>query len=306
MRKAVVFCAVILALCMITPFSYAFNLAAEGYSGFYINPTYHIAPSQKSIGDSSWQKVGLPVLGFHYANLSGKELNNGGLGDGDLAWINVTEGLFDRLEVGYSYLIFDHDAGCVMVPKLDKNFHIFHTKLALIKEGEFGLSWMPGISFGYIYRGAEGGRALNGPGLGLGEGIYPNVKDSGNDYYFQVGKTITQLPWPTIVSVGMRSTNAELNGLLGFGINREEVFEGSIAVVPWAGGGKQLLIGYEYKQQPKYDDWFSIFAALVYDPHILISVGFADLGNAKPLKAIGNNAGLNIHHQFVLGLTYSF
>jgi len=284
--------------------AHAFNLASEGYSGFYINPTYHIADSKVKLGQAAWQRVGLPVLGFHYATLGGKDFNDGGLGDGDLLWFNVTEGLFDRLEVGYSYLVFNHDTGWVMTPSLDKNFHIFHTKLALIKEGEWA-SWMPGLSFGFIYRTIDnGGRRLNGPKLGL-EG-YPNVKDSGSDYYFQVGKTLTFLPWPTIVSAGMRSTTAELNGLLGFGNEREEVFEGSIAVVPLVYRGKQLIVGYEHKQQPKYDDWFSVFAALVWNEHLTLSVGFADLGNAKPLKGLGVNNGLNVHHQAVMGITYQF
>jgi len=117
-------------------FAHAFNLAGEGYSGFYLNPTYHVADSKVKLGEAAWQKIGLPALGFHWASLAGEDFDKGGLGDGDLLWFNITEGLFDRLEVGYSYLVFDHDTGWVMTPSLDKNFHIFHTKLALVKEGE--------------------------------------------------------------------------------------------------------------------------------------------------------------------------
>ena len=70
--------------------------------------------------------------------------------------------------------------------------------------------------------------------------------------------------------------------------------------------GKQLIVGYEHKQQPKYDDWFGVFAALVWNEHLTLSVGFADLGNAKPLKGIGIPNGLNLHHQAVMGVTYQF
>jgi len=114
-----------LALFFIPSFAHAFNLAGEGYSGFYLNPTYHVADSKVKLGEAAWQKIGLPALGFHWASLAGEDFDKGGLGDGDLLWFNITEGLFDRLEVGYSYLVFDHDTGWVMTPSLDKNFHIF-------------------------------------------------------------------------------------------------------------------------------------------------------------------------------------
>jgi hypothetical protein len=44
----------------------------------------------------------------------------------------------------------------------------------------------------------------------------------------------------------------------------------------------------------------------VWNEHLTLSVGFADLGNAKPLKGIGIPNGLNLHNQVAMGVTYQF
>jgi len=171
---------------------------------------------------------GLPSAGFAYVHLGhGRHL---------LA-PTITETLFGRLELGYSLNHLDlgdlpSDIRAATGANIDQsvNMHNFNARMLLLKEGAFGQSWLPAITFGAHYKwntdiddvDGDLGGALRGIGI---------KNDDGVDFTLYASKLITFLPRPVLINLGVRSTKAAHLGLFGFTGKRKWLFEGNIVLL---------------------------------------------------------------------------
>ena len=116
-------------------------------------------------------------------------------------------------------------------------------------------------------------------------------KDTGTDYYVAASKLFLHgaggYNW--LFNASARYSNANQNGLLGFGdINnddREWLAEASFAVMP----REDIAVGMEYRQQPNVlasveeDSWKDFFIAWFVNKHLSISAAYVDLGSIAGL-----------------------
>jgi hypothetical protein len=148
-------------------------------------------------------------------------------------------------------------------------------------------TWMPQIAVGLLHKRTDAGAlgpTLFGP---LG------AKDSGTDVYVSATKLF--LAQGILVNGTLRATNANQNGLLGFGGARSSqtrlMPEVSIAWLV----NKQLAIGVEVRAKPdhlndsvlgagalKEDDWYDAFIAWAPNKHVSVTAAYVDLGRIAP------------------------
>jgi len=144
-------------------------------------------------------------------------------------------------------------------------------------------SWMPQIAVGLEHKRVDPG-SLQGIFTVLG------VKDSGTDFYVSATKLF--LGNGLLVNATLRSTNANQNGLLGFGSampgknSRSLQPEFSVAYLL----SKNVAIGAEYRFKPNNlqphlsgsalaeDDWKDIFIAWAPTKNVSITAAYVDLG----------------------------
>jgi hypothetical protein len=207
---------------------------------------------------------------------------------------SVTETLFKRLELGYSF----DDVGLgdfdkTVKDKLGANLssdwvqmHTFNARLALLNEGEFGQNWLPAVTAGVHYKYNATINELNNDLGGALKGL--GVKDNqGEDFTLTATKLFkTALPRPVFVSGTVRETDAAEIGWLGFTHRYETVFEGNVGVF----ATDNLVFAAEYRQKPNdlktvpgvldpESDWWTIAASYILNNHTNISVAYANLGN---------------------------
>ncbi len=145
-------------------------------------------------------------------------------------------------------------------------------------------SWMPQIAVGLEHKRVDPG-SLQGIFTALG------VKDSGTDFYVSATKLF--LGNGLLVNATLRSTNANQNGLLGFGSagpgknSRSLQPEFSVAYLL----SKNVAIGAEYRFKPNNlqphfagsnglteDDWKDIFIAWAPTKNVSLTAAYVDLG----------------------------
>ena len=209
-----------------------------------------------------------------------------------LGFATVSETLWDRLELGYGFnaLSLDDfpgaikDATGVQISDDFVYLHNFNARLALLKEGDFGQTWIPATTVGIHYKynstidniDKELGGALTSLGIEDNKGI---------DYTLYASKMFTFLPRPVLLNVGVRNTEAAHIGLLGFTGDRDFVFEGNAVVFVT----DRLALGAEYRQKPDSynqipgllggeDDWWSLVFGYVANNHLTVSGGYFNLG----------------------------
>lgn len=228
-----------------------------------------------------------------------------------LLFATFTETLFDRIELGFGFNQLDlHDlpADIMTATSVDIEDSLVHmynanARLSLLKEGDFGKSWIPALTFGYHYKINDDvddidtrlGGALTAAGI---------EDDKGYDLTLYASKMLNLFPRPVLINVGARSTDAAHIGLLGFTGNRKLVFEGNVVVF----ATDRLALGAEYRQKPNEytpikglvepeDDWWSIVAAYVVNDHFTVSGGVFFLG--KILNHYDDGAlALKIKYEF--------
>ncbi len=198
---------------------------AEGVGGVTLNPFAYVANpiGEGATGLGGSDIVSKPNLGFWHITLSDTDI------DWNTAGINLS--LFNRLELGFGY----EDVDIEDIGGVDKNN--LSAKLNLIPEGEFDIPLIPAISVGIIYKSTDFNELLDG---------------SGTDYYVVGTKTLTQLPVPTVLSAGVRSTEGWIRGVLGFGDDRDEIFFCNIDVIPI----ENFIVGWEYEDGADVGDGF--------------------------------------------------
>jgi hypothetical protein len=147
-------------------------------------------------------------------------------------------------------------------------------------------TWMPQIAAGIEHKRVKAG-ALEPTLVALG------AKDSGTDFYLSATKLF--LAPGVLVNATLRATNANQNGLLGFGgtgkTRRKLQPEASVAWLL----NRHLAIGAEYRAKPdnlsyptpagnglQEDDWKDLFIAWAPYKHVSLTLAYVDLGRIAP------------------------
>ena len=245
----------------------------EGSGGILLtNSAYLVNPSEDG------KTFGLPSVGATYVNLgSGRHLEA----------YTMTETLGGRVELGYGFMRLDIGdlSSALSIPEHSVQVHNLNARVLLVKEGDFGQSWMPALTLGVHYKHNSNvddiDRRLAGTLTNVGI-----VDDKGVDVTLYATKLFTATPRPLLVNVGLRSTEAVHAGLLGFTDNRKTVVEGNFGVLVL----DNLVVGAEYRQKPdEYtsipgliegeDDWWDVFVTYIVDDQMTVSVAYAHLGS---------------------------
>jgi hypothetical protein len=228
------------------------------------------------------EPVGRPSVGGAFVDLGhGRNLES----------FTLTETPWDRLELGYGYNRFAlgdlplalQKAGAP-IKEDHVELHNFNARLALLKEGEYGVDWLPAVTFGAHYKvnttisdiNTELGGALRGIGI---------TNNSGVDYTLYATKLIKSLPLPVLVNVGVRETQAAELGLFGFSDHYSAHAEGSIGVFLT----DRLILAGEYRSQPSdykaipgliktESDWWTVDLAYVVNKNLTVAAGYGHFG----------------------------
>jgi hypothetical protein len=253
--------------------------SVEGSGGILLtNSAYLVNPSEDD------KAFGLPSVGATYVNLgNGRHLEA----------YTMTETLWGRLELGYSLERFDlgdlpwdlETATGIDIHEDSVDLHNLNARVLLLKEGDFGQSWLPALTLGVHYKQNSNIEDIDRRLLGTLESA--GIKDEdGVDVTLYATRLITSLARPLLINVGLRSTEAAHTGLLGFTDDRKTVFEANFGVLVL----DNLVIGGEYRQKPdEYtripgliedeDDWWDVFVTYVVNDHMTVSAAYAHLGD---------------------------
>ena len=234
------------------------------------------------------------------------------LGNGrNLEALTLTETPWERLELGYGYDRLNlgdlplaiQNATPFSISEDVVELHNFNARLALLKEGDWDLAWLPAVTLGVHYKintsvddiNRELGGALAGIGIS---------DNSGVDYTLYATKLFKSLPLPVLVNVGVRETEAAHLGLLGFTDHYSANFEGSVGVFLT----DRLILAAEYRAKPNdykaipglikaEDDWWTIDLAYVVSNHFTVALGYGHFGGV--LNHDANAAiGVTIKNEF--------
>ena len=228
------------------------------------------------------EPVGRPAIGFGYIDI--------GYGR-DLAALTLTETPWQRLELGFGYDYLNLGDLPTQIkgqggPTIDNNLALYNAnaRLQILKEDEFGQKWLPAITAGIHYKYNDGLNTINNQMHGEMSAIGLS-DDQGLDFTLYGTKLLTFLPRPVVISLGGRATKGVESGLLGFTDEYSFVFEANVAVLLTS----KFILAAEYKQQPSSftpipgligtpDDWFTLAAAYVVNPHMTVAVGYGHFG----------------------------
>jgi hypothetical protein len=240
-------------------------------SAYIVNPPRNGAP------------VGLPSVGFSYANLGHQE---------NLEALTVTESPSDRLELGFGWDSFGlgdlplalRDAGLSGFHEDQVLLYNYNARFQLLKEGAFHQSWIPALTFGAHFKYNDGIVAINNEveGLLASHGI---TGHDGVDYTLYASKMFTQLPPPILLQLGGRATKGIWEGFCGFTGTYQFVVEGNVVVFL----SKSFAVAAEFKQQPKNyqaiggliqkaSDWETLDAVYIVDEHLTLATGYGHFG----------------------------
>lgn len=269
----------------------------EGFGGILLTGSAWLVNPSEDGG-----MFGLPSVGPTYANL----------GDGrHLEAYTLTETLGGRVELGYGFNrldLGDLGADILTATGLDiredtVELHNFNVRALLLKEGDFGQSWLPAVTLGLHYKYNETIDDIDKRLLGTLDGL--GIKDDdGLDVTLYASKLFTSLPRPMFVNVGLRSTEAAHIGLLGFTDHRKTLVEANFGILVL----DNLVLGGEYRKKPneytrlpglieREDDWWSAFITYVVNDHMTASVAYANLGDVLNHEA-DDTYGFKFKYEF--------
>lgn len=198
------------------------------------------------------------------------------LDDFDLDVKAVSFSYNNRLEVAFSKQALDVNPLNAQI-----NQDIVSAKVRLY--GDIIYGDLPQVSLGLLYKANQ---VFSIPQL-LGA-----ADDSGTDVYIAMSKLFLHGPgeYNWLVNASTRYSNANQNGLLGFGDSTDSdkrwLAEGSVVVLPT----ESLAVGIEYRQQPdnlqsvKENAWKDIFIAWFVNKNFSITAAYVDLGDIAGLK----------------------
>ena len=198
------------------------------------------------------------------------------LPDFDVISYGAGIGLRDRLEVSYAHQALDTGS---TGPKLGlPDGYTFSQDIVAVKVRIAGDAiydqdtWMPQIAIGAVYKQADHGDLLAALGA---------EDDSGVEFYASATKLL--LAQSLLVGGTLRYTDANQNGLLGFGGTSEATLYPEVSLGYML--SKRLIVGGEYRAKPdnlafaEEDAWLDLFAAYAINNEMTVSAAYADLGS---------------------------
>jgi hypothetical protein len=196
-----------------------------------------------------------------------------------LTGYGVAASAYDRVEVSWAHQAFNADA---VAPGSTLGLDIVALKLKLAGNAVLDSDrWMPQVAVGAEYKqldpGAAVGAVLNSVG----------ARRDGLDVYVSATKLL--LAQGLLVNGTLRATQANQNGLLGFGStgHRTEQFEPEASVAYLL--DKSVAVGAEARAKPnqlawagpayRENAWSDVFAAWAPNKHLSLTAAWVDLGN---------------------------
>ena len=208
--------------------------------------------------------------------------------DYGLATGGIAVGLWDRLELSYARQRFNtREVGGAL--GLGNGFafnqDVFGVKLRVLGNAVLDQdSWLPQIAIGVQHKRNDQGAVLRAIGA---------KDDHGTDFYVSATKLF--LAQAILVNATLRATQANQNGLLGFGgaQGRRYQLQPEISVAKLL--SRNVAIGAEYRAKPdnldrsmlgagalKEDDWFDLFVAWAPTQDVSVTFAYVDLGKIAP------------------------
>lgn len=197
----------------------------------------------------------------------------------DVGWqsYGVAVGLFDRIELSFARQNLDtreiggalgFGDGYVL------NQDVYGAKLRLFGDAVYGSGLLPQVAVGVQHKRAHDGGVARAVGARA---------DRGTDFYVTATKLF--LSHSVLAGGAVRYTNANQNGLLGFGGDRRAdcgvQFEGSLGYQ----FSRRLIVGAEYRTKPdnlgvaREDDWVDAYAAFAITRNLTATAAYVDLGS---------------------------
>lgn len=259
----------------------------EGVGGVAFNPLAY--PAITPTKDGSQDHIAKPRFGVWYVNL-----------DSDIDWTNigVADTFFKRLELSYGYESVNLGSKLFALNSnlsaLSQNIHKSNigAKLLLLEENSFDTSYIPAFSVGTIYK------TTDFQVMKLGD---PKTDKNGFDVYLVATKMITQLPRSLLLSVGVLSSQGQVNGILGFNDQRKETFFGNVDILPL----DNLAIGFEYKQGPRFsrfknDNYWNTHVAWSVNKNLSLIAAYAYAGDKYSSSKVGLGGGpvVSVQYEF--------
>lgn len=244
----------------------------EGVGGVAFNPLAYPAVEGEGV-KAGFLEIAKPRVGGWYVDLDQSTI--------DWTTAGVATAVNQRLELSFGYEAIAIE-GAANVHKLNTG-----AKALLLRENAFGTKFLPAVSVGAVWK------STNVPRTG-------DVDREGLDVYLVATKLVTQLPRPVLVSAGLLSTKAMVDGIIGFQDERKIVGFGNLDVVATS----WLVLGVEVKQGPDYGDYqdalyYNLHAGYVVSKNLTLAAAYTHAG-AKKADPLGFGGG------FVLGVQQAF
>jgi hypothetical protein len=271
------------------------SLNWEGQTGVFVTPLAYTVPSH----EKGW---GTPVVAYHYVD-AGQVL-------GGFHQVSVTEGAFDRIELGYTRN-FHQDGSTPGLSNLWSNgFNIFHGKVVVRREGR---NWVPAFSVGFVAR-----TQVHNVG-----GVIQSKDTANADFYVVATKTATKIrKLPLVLNFGFKATNASLLGLVGNAPGYQGRLFGAAAFAFRGPGRSTIMLGSEFLQEPRRVEGLPgivvpstiTYAVRIVPAGALPLHGWGvesprltiDLGILQAAGSVAPGVNLQARHQFALGVSYGF
>lgn len=254
----------------------------EGVGGIVITPVaYLVNPGPAGT------TFGLPAASVTYVKANTKNVETAA----------ITETLFGRVELGYAASRFgvgnlvDDVKGATTVG-IDDSVIVnnFNARVLALPEGSFDLP-LPAVTVGAAFKYNDGIDKINSQLGGALTGIGYD-SDTGVDFTLTATKAFPKIfGRPLLVTAGLRLSEAEQLGYLGFGDKYRATFEGNLAygVLDW------LWLAAEFRGKAnayqtipnakkggylvgREDNWWTVGAAFIVNPHATVTVGWGHFG----------------------------
>jgi len=271
----------------------------EGVGGIVITPVaYLVNPGPAGT------TFGLPSTSVTYVKANTKNVETAAL----------TETLFGRVELGYGASRFGvgnlvDDVKTVTNIDIANSVvvHNFNARVLALPEGSFNLP-LPAVTIGASYKYNDGISDINQKLGGALTSIGYN-SNSGVDFTLTATKAFPHVfGRPLLLTAGLRESEAEQLGYLGFGDVYHLTFEGNIAygITDWlwlAGEFRGKANAYQQIANPvkggnlidREDNWWTVGAAFVLNPHATVTVGWGHFG---PVLNTTEDKGLAVQAKY--------
>lgn len=226
----------------------------------------------------------------------------------------VIENVGGNVELGYAYERlgmggWPDDAKNALGVTIDQHIglHNFNLRFMAIEEGQFDCPWMPAVTFGAHLKWNESQTKLDQDVGGLLD-MLGSDHSRGVEFTVVASQTIDDLlPWPIMISAGLRNGDAIQAGLLGFAGERSTTFEGSVVAFLT----EKLALAADFRQKPDFLDAFSFRGYDLIKPEkdwftLAMAVAINDVTVAGAYANFASMVNRNEDNVFGVQLKYDF